>query len=301
MKVIKMTPRGYCKGVIHALQIVKKTINDYPGEEINLLGNIIHNRFIKRALEDANVVVHDSIGKTRLELLDEIHSGIVIFSAHGVSDKVREQAIRKGLHIIDVSCEDVLRTQTLIKEHLKQDCTILYIGKKGHPEAEAMTELSPERILLISSVADIPTQITGNILITCQTTMSLYDVQDIAERIQKQYPQASFMEEICKATELRQTAFQNLAVSDIDLVLVIGDQHSNNTYSLAEIAKKQGFKKVQVIESIEDIIDSMLTDINTVAITAGASTPPYIVDGVITYLEEYPNHSKKAIDYTKVL
>ena len=296
-----MTPRGYCKGVIHALQVVKRTINDYPSEEIHLLGNVIHNRFIKSALEDANVVVHDSIKKTRLELLDEIHSGIVVFSAHGVSDAVREKAIQKGLHTIDVSCEDVLKTQALIKEHLKHDCTIFYIGKKGHPEAEAMTQLAPERILLVSNIEDIPTQITGDILITCQTTMSLYDVQDIAETIQKQYPQSSFMEEICKATELRQTVFKNLSISDIDLVLVVGDQQSNNTYSLAEIAKKQGFKNVNVIESVEDITDSMLSDVNTVAITAGASTPPYIVDGVITYLEEYPNNSKKAIDYTKVL
>jgi (E)-4-hydroxy-3-methyl-but-2-enyl pyrophosphate reductase (IPP and DMAPP forming) len=296
-----MTPRGYCKGVIHALQVVKKTINNYPGEEIHLLGNIIHNRFIKSALEDANVVVHDSIGKTRLELLDEIHSGIVVFSAHGVSDAVREKAKQKGLHAIDVSCEDVLKTQVLIKKHLKQDCTIFYIGKKGHPEAEAMTQLDPDRILLVSSIEDIPTQITGDILITCQTTMSLYDVQDIAETIRKQYPQSRFMEEICKATELRQTAFKNLSVSDVDLVLVVGDPHSNNTYSLAEIAKKRGFKNVNVIESVEDITDLMLSNVNTVAITAGASTPPYIVDGVITYLEEYPNNNKKAIDYTKVL
>ena len=296
-----MAPRGYCKGVIHALQVVKSTISKYPNDEIHLLGNIIHNRFIKRALEDANVLVHDSIGKSRLELLDEIHSGIVIFSAHGVSDAVREKAKIKSLQTIDVSCEDVLKTQVLIKEHLKRSSTIFYIGKEGHPEAEAMTQLSPERILLITNTQNIPTQITGDILITCQTTMSLYDVQDIASKIQQQYPQAKFMEEICNATELRQTAFHNLVASELDLVLVIGDQHSNNTYSLAEIAKKQHFKIVHVIESIEDITDSMLLGVNTVAVTAGASTPPYIVDGVIAYLEEYPNRNKKAIDYTKVL
>jgi len=301
MKLIKITPRGYCKGVINAINIVKKTVIDYPNEEIHLLGNIIHNGFVKKAIENLDVCVHDTFGKNRLELLDEISSGIVIFSAHGVSDDVRNKARMKNLTIIDASCVDVLKTQDILKHYLSENYSIFYIGKKNHPEAEAMISIDPQNIFLISSPLDIPSTISKPSVITCQTTMSLYEVHSLVEMITMKYPQTIFMDEICNATRMRQEAIMNLNASEIDLLIIVGDKRSNNTLSLKKIGENCGFKKVVLIESLMELETDILDPEYTVAITAGASTPLYILTMVIDYLTSYPQNKKETIDYTKVL
>lgn len=301
MKVIKVTPRGYCKGVMNAINIVSKTIAEYPDQKIHLLGNIIHNGYVKTALLELGVNIHDSHDKSRLELLAEVDAGVIVFSAHGVSDEVRQLAADKGLTVVDASCVDVLKTQKLIKEYLQAGYTIFYIGKHGHPEAEAMLSLNPQRVHLLEEISDIPPDISGRTLLSCQTTMSIHDVRSLAKEIIRQYPDIEYMEEICNATRIRQEAVMKLDPQEVDMLIVVGDKHSNNTQSLYKIAQDSTFKKVIMIESLKELADKELTDVETVAVTAGASTPSYIVEMLIDYLENYPHLKKETVDYTKVL
>ena len=153
MNVIGIMPRGYCKGVVRAINIAKKaSTNDKP---IYILGMIVHNQYIVNALEDLGVYTIDIKGKTRLELLDEIHEGTVIITAHGASHKVFDKAKEKGLNVIDASCLDVIKTHDLIKDYLNKDYEVLYIGKYGHPEAEGAISIDEHQIHLIQNKNDI--------------------------------------------------------------------------------------------------------------------------------------------------
>ncbi|MCD7807771.1 MAG: 4-hydroxy-3-methylbut-2-enyl diphosphate reductase, partial [Erysipelotrichaceae bacterium] len=134
MEIKAIVPRGYCKGVIRAIDIAKKA--SVLDDDVYILGMIVHNQYIVKALADLGVHTIDAKGKTRLELLDEIDHGHVIITAHGASDAVFQKAYDKGLKVIDASCQDVIKTHELIKDKLNEGYEILYIGKNGHPEAE---------------------------------------------------------------------------------------------------------------------------------------------------------------------
>ena len=154
MEIISVVPRGYCQGVVRAIQIARKTAQDNPDTPVYMLGMIVHNQFVVDACKAIGIRFVEEAGKTRSELLDRIDSGIVIFTAHGISDDVKEKAIRKGLKVVDASCLDVIKTHDLVKQHIQQDGDVLYIGKKGHPESEGTVSLS-KRVHLITSCEDI--------------------------------------------------------------------------------------------------------------------------------------------------
>ena len=183
MKVFKVVPRGYCQGVVNAIKIAKSTRLQYPNEPIYILGMIVHNQYIVDALNKMGVQTIDHKGKSRLELLDEIDEGVVIITAHGAGQNVFEKAKQKGLTVVDSTCKDVIKTHDLISHSLNQGHDILYIGKQGHPEAEGALAINPNRIHLIQNKDDISKLIDKNksYILTNQTTMSMWDVQEIAE------------------------------------------------------------------------------------------------------------------------
>lgn len=303
MDVIAITPRGYCKGVIRAIDIAKKSTDSK--KPIYILGMIVHNQYIVAALKDLDIQTINHKNKTRLELLDEINEGTVIITAHGAGQNVFKKAKEKGLHIIDASCPDVIKTHQLIKEKLNQDFEILYIGKKGHPEAEGAISIDQKRIHLISSKDDIELlDKDKKYVITNQTTMSLYDVYDLCEYTKKTLKYVDIEKETCTATNIRQEAIKNIDI-DVDLVFIVGDPHSNNTQKLALIAKESN-KEVYMIESVQDIQLHWLKNKKKVAVSSGASTPTYLTNQVIDFLKEYdPNNPKSlikpTIDKTKIL
>ena len=151
MLVKGIVPRGYCKGVVRAIEIAKKQAHQTT--PVYILGMIVHNQYIVNALEDLGIQTIDIKGKTRLELLDEINEGKVIITAHGASQKVFDKAKEKGLEVIDASCLDVIKTHDLIQDKLNEGYEILYIGKKGHPEAEGAISIDEKRIHLITCTA----------------------------------------------------------------------------------------------------------------------------------------------------
>jgi len=289
MEVIKITPRGYCHGVVTALNMVTQAIADEMiPKPIHILGMVVHNVHLTKALESKEVITVDGIGKTRLELLDEIDSGTVIFTAHGISPKVKEKARAKGLHCIDASCKDVLKTHRIILDHISRGYDVIYVGKKGHPETEGCLGLDETRIHLIEHVDDLAyLEINQpDIMITNQTTLSSWDIFDLVEAITTKFPTATFIKEICNSTLIRQEAVATMA-RQADLTIVVGDPKSNNTKRLVQISEEQAATPGIRIGSLEDLNLDRLKGINIVAVTAGASTPTIITKEVIEFLEAY--------------
>lgn len=301
MEIIKVAPRGYCKGVVRAINMAKQCAIQYPNEKITVLGMLVHNRYVMDALELLHIHAVDDKHKTRLELLDEIDSGVVIFTAHGIGPEVMVKAKEKGLLCIDASCPDVLTTQVIVKERILQGYDVFYIGKKHHPEAEAICSLS-DRVYLIETLQDIPKINNEKMFVSNQTTMSIFDVEVLFDEIEKRYPHAIISEEICNATRIRQEAVAHLHNQNIDVLYVVGDATSNNSNRLAQIAREQGIEHVYLIDDVQDIQDNQLRNAQRVAVTAGASTPTYLSNQVLSYLETYtPGKAKPGIILADVL
>ena len=283
MEIAKVIPSGYCKGVVNAIKIAKETKLNNPDSPVYVLGMLVHNSFVSKELDELGIVTLDDSVKSKEELVDEINDGIIIFTAHGISRNIKQKVIDKGLRYVDASCVDVLKTQSIIEQYLNKGYDVIYFGKKKHPEAEAVLSIS-DKIHLVTDITDIDDLKIDNekIFLTNQTTMSHLELSDLIEYIKAIYPNIVIEEEICNATSSRQKAIE--ALTDCDLLYVVGDAKSNNTAKLVDIGRKKGIKKVLLIHTYEDINDEDLKDVNKVYVTAGASTPPYLIEEVINYL-----------------
>ncbi len=286
MKINKIEPQGYCGGVIKALKIIDDVINNENTKKpIYLLGQIIHNSHVIDDLKSKGVIVLEDKTKKRLDLLDEIESGTVIFSAHGVEPRVYEKAKAKGLEYIDASCPYVLVVHNKIKEHLNNGYEVIYIGTKNHPEVEGVLGIS-DKIKFISNTSDIKNlNITSDkIYATNQTTLSIFDIEDIFKSLKAKYPSIIIDDKICNATTIRQEAMKNQP--DADLCIVVGDPNSSNTKKLYKVSKE--IRKINTVlcEDLESLDKNILKNVNVVNITSGASTPSYIVDEIIEYLNK---------------
>lgn len=284
MEIISVVPRGYCQGVVRAIKIAEKTVQENLSQPVYMLGMIVHNQYVVNACKAMGIQFIEDPNKTRLELLDEIDHGTVIFTAHGVSDAVYAKAKAKNLTIVDATCPDVFKTHTLVKEHCKNG-DVLYIGKKNHPESEGVVQLS-SRVHLITCPDDLnnlpPLE---NVLITSQTTISLLDAAEIIAACKKAFPQARIAEEICNATRMRQEAVMKL--KDVDLLIVVGDKRSNNSKQLKEIGLKSDCKNAVLIDSVQDLSKEMVDGKNRIAVTSGSSTPNVLTSQVIDFLKRY--------------
>ncbi len=301
MEVISIKPRGYCYGVVMALKMVKEARKNHPSKQIYILGIIIHNKFIQEALNRLNIISLYDSNKSKMELLETIDSGVVIFSAHGIAEDVVERAKEKKLIIYNATCKDVTKTQDIIKDYLRNGFNIIYIGKENHPEALAAISIDENRIKLVSNNNDLnDLTINDKTMVTNQTTMSIYDTKDIIENIKAINPNVIVVNEICQATQKRQEALFDL--DKIDLLYVVGDKLSNNSNNLAKVGSTSTKKSI-LIESVLDINDTDLINVNRIAVTSGASTPTSITNQVIDYLKKYPNvnSNDKIIDYSKLL
>ena len=285
MEIISVIPRGYCQGVVRAIRIARETAEKHPSEPISMLGMIVHNQYVVDACRRLGIRFVEDPGRSRLELLDEINEGIVIFTAHGISDAVREKAERKGLTIVDASCPDVIKTHSLVQEHCSAGGDVLYIGKKNHPESEGTVGLS-ERVHLITTVQDVETyKNLHNVLITNQTTLSMLDIEPIIQACLSAYPDAVVMKEICNATRIRQEAVMKL--ENVDLLIVVGDKRSNNSNQLKEIGMKAGIPETCLIDCAADLTEDMIKGRQRIAVTSGSSTPNELTAQVISHLKEY--------------
>ncbi len=290
MEVIKISPRGYCYGVVDAMVIARNAALDKTlPRPIYILGMIVHNKHVTDAFEEDGIITLD--GENRMEILEKIDSGTVIYTAHGVSPEVRELARKKGLVAIDATCPDVTSTHDLIKEKTDNGYEIIYIGKKHHPEPEGAIGVAPDKVHLIETIDDVETLSveSDRLLVTNQTTMSQWDVAHIMNALQDKYPHIEVHEEICQATQVRQEAVAEQA-KEADLLIVVGDPKSNNSNRLAQVSREIAETPSYRVSDVTEIDINWLKDIDTVAVTAGASTPTPIVREVIKFLEAFdPN------------
>ncbi|MBE3570471.1 MAG: 4-hydroxy-3-methylbut-2-enyl diphosphate reductase [Bacillales bacterium] len=307
MEVIKISPRGYCYGVVDAMVIARNAALDKTlPRPIYILGMIVHNQHVTEAFEKEGIITLD--GKNRKEILQKVDKGTVIFTAHGVSPEVRKLAKEKGLVTIDATCPDVTKTHELIREKKEQGYDVIYIGKKGHPEPEGAVGVAPDIVHLVETPEDVDNLSIQNdkIIVTNQTTMSLWDVAHIMNKVKEKYPQAETHKEICLATQVRQEAVAEQA-KEADVLIVVGDPKSNNSNRLAQVSEEIARTKAYRVSDITEIEIDWIKDVEKVAVTAGASTPTPIVREVIEFLEAFdPNDEttwirKKKVPLEKIL
>ncbi|WP_188993983.1 4-hydroxy-3-methylbut-2-enyl diphosphate reductase [Paenibacillus nasutitermitis] len=287
MEIVKISPRGYCYGVVDAMVLALKTAQNLElPRPIYILGMIVHNSHVTDAFEREGVITLD--GDNRLEILEQIQSGTVIFTAHGVSPEVRERARSRGLTVVDATCPDVTRTHVLIKEKVEQGYEIIYIGKKLHPEPEGAIGIAPDHVHLIEKEAEIDLLElpTDRIIITNQTTMSQWDIKHIISKLLAKFPTAEIHNEICLATQVRQEAVAQQA-GQAELCIVVGDPRSNNSNRLAQVSEEIAGVEAYRVSDVTEIDTSWLKGKSRVAVTSGASTPTPITKEVISYLEQF--------------
>ncbi len=290
MEVIKISPRGYCYGVVDALTIARNAAKDTTlPRPIYIIGQIIHNRHAIDELSGMGVLTLD--GPNRLEILEQVSEGTVIFTAHGVSPAVQQRARERGLTCIDATCPDVTKTHDLVKDLVAKGYYILYVGKKGHPEPEGVMGEIPGSVSLIETEADVDElQLTPEqeqkIAVSTQTTLSQWDTRRVIQYIKQRYPQAEVHVDICAATQTRQEAVAAQA-KGADLTIVVGDPRSNNTNRLVQVSEELAGVSAVRIEDLSQLNVEWLQGKKRIAVTAGASTPSQLTREVIRYLEQY--------------
>ncbi|HBI04451.1 MAG TPA: 4-hydroxy-3-methylbut-2-enyl diphosphate reductase [Paenibacillaceae bacterium] len=307
MEVIKISPRGYCYGVVDAMVLAQEAANnpELP-RPIYILGMIVHNQHVVEAFERQGIITLD--GADRINLLEKIEQGTVIFTAHGVSPAVVKRARDKGLVVIDATCPDVTSTHDLIVGKIAEGYHVIYIGKKGHPEPEGALGIDGNRIHLIEKGEDL-TKLNltcEKILVTNQTTMSQWDIRHIMDQVLEKFPHAEIHNEICMATQLRQEAVAKQA-SAAELLIVVGDPRSNNSNRLAQVSEEIAHVPAHRIADLSELDIDWLRGKKGVAVTAGASTPTPITREVILFLEQFDENNPdtwvktRTINFNKVL
>ncbi len=280
-KVILAAPRGFCAGVVRAIDIVEQCLQLFS-PPLYVRKEIVHNQFVVNSFRQRGVIFVNE--------LDEVPDGAtVIFSAHGVSPAVREKARQKKLRAIDATCPLVTKVHLEAVRLARQGYSIVLIGHKGHEEVEGTLGEAPDRTYLVETVDDVEhleLPDPDRVAYLTQTTLSLWDTEEIVAALKRKFPKlvGPKTDDICYATQNRQLAVRHLA-QQVDLVLVIGSANSSNSQRLKEVAQATGCP-AYLIDGPENIQDDWLDGIETVGITSGASAPESLVTAVVNYLIE---------------
>ncbi|HEY1138636.1 MAG TPA: 4-hydroxy-3-methylbut-2-enyl diphosphate reductase [Lysobacter sp.] len=286
MDVLLANPRGFCAGVDRAIEIVKRALETL-GAPIYVRHEVVHNRFVVDDLKHRGAIF--------VEELDEVpDNATVIFSAHGVSQAVRNEAGQRGLKVFDATCPLVTKVHLEVARQCRAGRDVILIGHEGHPEVEGTMgqwkrEAGAGEIYLVEDIEDVVALQVGqpeNLAYTTQTTLSVDDTRAVIEALKAKYPsiQGPKNDDICYATQNRQDAVRELA-AQCDLVLVVGSPNSSNSNRLRELAERQGVESYLIDGAIE-IDPRWIRGRKRVGITAGASAPEVLVRGVIERLRE---------------
>jgi 4-hydroxy-3-methylbut-2-enyl diphosphate reductase len=287
MKILLANPRGFCAGVDRAIEIVEKALDSF-GAPIYVRHEVVHNRFVVERLRERGAVFVDQLA--------EIPDGsTVIFSAHGVSQQVREEAEQRALTVFDATCPLVTKVHLEVARHCRDGHEVVLIGHRGHPEVEGTMgqyRCNGKRggIYLVETpddVAELEIRNPGELAFVTQTTLSMHDTARVIEALQHRFPsiRGPRKDDICYATQNRQDAVTRLA-AQCDLVLVVGSPNSSNSNRLKEIAEKQQ-RPAYLIDGPEDIRREWLQGVETIGVTAGASAPEVLVENVIRQLQDW--------------
>ncbi len=281
MKVILASPRGFCAGVNMAIECLEECIRAF-GNEIYVYHEIVHNRYVVDRFTQQGVKF--------VNHLDEVPLGsILLYSAHGVSPQIRQQARARDLRTIDATCPLVTKVHLEAIKYAKGGYNIVLIGHDGHDEVIGTMGEAPESITLVDSPQDIdrlPFTQADKLAYLTQTTLSVQEASLVIEQLKKRYPhiESPAKEDICYATTNRQDAVNQL-VKQADLLLVLGSQNSSNSKRLMEIGLAEG-KPSYLIDGPQELQKHWFENVETVLVTAGASAPEVVVQECLTYLEE---------------
>jgi 4-hydroxy-3-methylbut-2-en-1-yl diphosphate reductase len=279
-RVLLAKPRGYCAGVDRAVQAVEMALERY-GAPVYVRRQIVHNTHVVRELEARGAVF--------VEEADSVPEGaVVVFSAHGVSPAVREEAKRRGLRTIDATCPLVTKVHNEARRFAAQDYDILLIGHENHEEVVGTTGEAPANIHLVDGPdgsADVQVRDPAKVAWLSQTTLSVDETIQTVAALRERFPLLIDppSDDICYATQNRQAAVKKIA-SDADLVIVVGSENSSNSVRLVEVAVEAGARAAYLVDDASDIEEQWLDGAGTVGVTSGASVPEELVAGVLERL-----------------
>ena len=282
MKIILANPRGFCAGVNMAIECLERAL-DFFGPPLYVYHEIVHNKFVVDKFRHSGTVF--------VESLDEVPPGSpLLYSAHGVSPQIREQARIRQLVAIDATCPLVIKVHLEAVRYAREGYTIVLIGHEGHDEVIGTMGEAPEQMILVETAEDVERLVApdpNKVAYLTQTTLSVDDANIVIAALRKKFPNIANppKDDICYATQNRQEAVRELA-AQADLVLVLGSQNSSNSRRLAEIANGLGIPSY-LIDGVEEIQHLWFRDVETVLITAGASAPEQVVQECIEYLERH--------------
>ena len=280
-------PRGYCAGVDRAVITVEKALDLY-GAPVYVRKQIVHNKHVVAGLEQRGAIF--------VEELDEVPTGAtVVFSAHGVSPMVHQQASERGLKTIDATCPLVTKVHHEARRFASDDYDILLIGHAGHEEVEGTAGEAPSHVQLVETpadVADVVVRDPAKVAWLSQTTLSVDETMAVVAAIRERFPQLLDppSDDICYATQNRQMAIKEISRS-ADLVIVVGSGNSSNSVRLVEVALENGAKAAYRVDDASEIDEGWLTGVQSVSVTSGASVPEELVEGVLRFLADrgYPD------------
>jgi 4-hydroxy-3-methylbut-2-enyl diphosphate reductase len=279
MEVLLANPRGFCAGVERAIGIVERALEKF-GAPIYVRHEVVHNRYVVDNLRAKGAVF--------VEELDEVPDGAsVIFSAHGVSQAVRAEAARRGLRVFDATCPLVTKVHVEVARMCKQGREVIMIGHKGHPEVEGTMGQATCGMYLVESAADVAAlqvKDPAKLAFVTQTTLSTDDAAGIMEALEARFPEivGPRKDDICYATQNRQDAVKKLA-EQCDVVIVVGSPNSSNSNRLREVASNRNVR-AYLVDVAQDIVPDWLDGAQRVGVSAGASAPEVLVQGVLQRL-----------------
>jgi 4-hydroxy-3-methylbut-2-enyl diphosphate reductase len=282
MQILLANPRGFCAGVNRAIDIVERALELF-GAPIYVRHEVVHNRFVVDGLRDKGAVFVD-------ELDDVPDDGTVIFSAHGVPQAVRSKAAERGLTVFDATCPLVTKVHMEVVRHEQAEDEVVLIGHAGHPEVEGtLGQYHGEGMYLVESPNDVASLEVKNpdaLAYVTQTTLSMDDTAQVIDALKARFPNIAGpkKDDICYATQNRQDAVKDLA-RQCDLVLVVGSANSSNSNRLKELAERLG-ASAYLIDDAEQIQPQWLQGKQSIGVTAGASAPEVLVDGVVARLQQ---------------
>jgi 4-hydroxy-3-methylbut-2-enyl diphosphate reductase len=280
MKIILANPRGFCAGVNMAIECLERAL-DFFGPPLYVYHEIVHNKFVVERFRHRGTVFVESI--------DEVPPGSpLLYSAHGVSPQIRDQARRRQILAIDATCPLVIKVHLEAVRYAREGYTIVLIGHEGHDEVIGTMGEAPNQMILVETAADVEQLVIPNpnkVAYLTQTTLSVDDANVVIAALRRKFPNIANppKDDICYATQNRQEAVRDLA-AQADLVLVLGSQNSSNSRRLGEIANGLGIPSF-LIDGVAEICPDWFSGIETVLITAGASAPEDVVQECVEYLE----------------
>ncbi|WP_320150429.1 4-hydroxy-3-methylbut-2-enyl diphosphate reductase [uncultured Tolumonas sp.] len=294
MKILLANPRGFCAGVDRAITIVKNALHKF-GAPIYVRHEVVHNKYVVDELK--------SMGAIFVDELDEIPDGnTVIFSAHGVSKAVREEAKKRGLQVFDATCPLVSKVHMEVHRASRKGQEVILIGHKGHPEVEGTlgqydeTGVGMYLIEDATQVNSLPIQQPENVSFVTQTTLSVDETRDVIDALRDTFPaiQGPRKDDICYATQNRQDAVRALA-PQVDVLLVVGSKNSSNSNRLRELAERLG-TKAYLLDDASKLQEEWFSNATSVGVTAGASAPEVLVQSVIDRLYQLGGSNLEQMD-----